>query len=78
MGQEDNIKPRRPRRISSFQLPRFCSCEISPPTRQKFGLDDRDLEGSKGREIFSRIVPQNVPQLYANQALHARCALHAR
>ena len=24
------------------------------------------------------VLPQNVPQLYANQALHARYALHAR
>src|SRR6266566_2604095 len=29
-------------------------------------------------EILREKRPQNVPQLYANQALHARYALHAR
>ena len=29
-------------------------------------------------ESQRNIVPQNVPQRYANQAMHARYALHAR
>lgn len=65
-------------RIGNFQLPRFSSCEIRPPTHQKFVLDDLDRMGSQGREIMSKDVPQNVPRQYANQAAYARHALHAR
>ena len=50
--------------IGNFQLPRFSSCEIRPPTHQKFVLDDLDRMGSQEREIMSKDVPQNVPRQY--------------
>ena len=41
-------------------------------------IDDLDIASSKDSQIISKDRPANVPQLDANQAVHARYALHAR
>ena len=58
----------------NFQLSNFDSCGlfVSRTSREVSRREQKRLR------FRSKPVPQIVPQLDANQALHARYALHAR